>query len=81
VRQPRLETRKRELADLVAASTMIFLDIETAEVFAHLRQRLRAEGNLIPDHDIWIAATAIRHDLTLITRDRHFERIPDLRRA
>jgi predicted nucleic acid-binding protein len=30
--------------------------------------------------DIWIAAVAIEHDLTLVTRDEHFTDIDGLRR-
>ena len=30
---------------------------------------------------LWIAALALEHDLTLITRDRHFRNIPQLPRA
>jgi predicted nucleic acid-binding protein len=29
-----------------------------------------------PENDLWIAATALRHNLTLITYDAHFDRIP-----
>jgi predicted nucleic acid-binding protein len=35
----------------------------------------------IPDNDLRIAALAIRHDLVLLTRDRHFESIPQLLRG
>ncbi|MGH2562509.1 MAG: type II toxin-antitoxin system VapC family toxin [Thermomicrobiales bacterium] len=49
-----------------------------AERFAELRSLPRKNGNLIPDMDLLIAATAIDHDLTLLTRNlRHFERVPD----
>jgi tRNA(fMet)-specific endonuclease VapC len=49
------------------------------ETFARTRAALRRAGRLIPDLDLLIAATAIHHDLTLVTRNvRHFERIPDL---
>jgi tRNA(fMet)-specific endonuclease VapC len=35
---------------------------------------------LIPDFDILIAATAIHHDLTLVTRNqKHLARIPGLK--
>jgi len=48
--------------------------------FAHIRGALRQQGHLIGDPDILIAATALHHDLILLTRNRrHFERIPDLR--
>jgi predicted nucleic acid-binding protein len=37
---------------------------------------------LIPDMDLLIAATALEHDLTLVTRNlSHFSRIPELRLA
>lgn len=49
--------------------------------FAHLRGTLRQQGRPIGDPDLLIAATAIYHDLTLVTNNaRHFERIPDLKR-
>jgi tRNA(fMet)-specific endonuclease VapC len=57
------------------------IDQETAEQFAQIRVELRARGELLADHDIWIAATAIRHSLTLLTRDQHFDRIEALERA
>jgi len=45
--------------------------------FAQIRGQLRRDGNLIGDMDILIAATALHHDLVLLTRNvRHFERIP-----
>ena len=48
--------------------------------FAALRVHLRRQGNLIEDFDLVIAATALVHDLTLLTFNRrHFERVPDLR--
>lgn len=50
------------------------------EHFARLRSQLRRQGNLIPDFDLLIAATAWEHDLTLLTfNQRHFARIPGLR--
>lgn len=49
------------------------------EHFARLRAALRQQGQLIPDMDLLIAATALEQDLTLITRNvRHFVRIPEL---
>ena len=48
--------------------------------FANHRARLRNTGLLIPDFDLAIAATALEHDLTLITHNRrHFGRIDGLR--
>jgi predicted nucleic acid-binding protein len=47
------------------------------ERFARIRAYLRRAGQLIPDLDLLIAATAIHHGLQLVTRNlRHFGRIP-----
>lgn len=53
-------------------------DLETAEHFARLFVQLRRAGQPIPVNDLWIAALCVQHRLTLITRDRHFESIPQL---
>jgi tRNA(fMet)-specific endonuclease VapC len=51
-----------------------------AEIFGHARSDLRRAGQLIPDLDLLIGATALHHDLILLTRNRqHFTRIPGLR--
>lgn len=54
---------------------------ETAEQYARIFVQLKQAGTPIPDNDLWIAALVLEHDLILITRDRHFERIPQLSRA
>ena len=51
---------------------------ETAEHYARLFVQLKRAGTPVPDNDLWIAALALEHDLVLITRDRHFENIPQL---
>jgi predicted nucleic acid-binding protein len=51
---------------------------ETCEHYARLFVQLKKSGSPIPDNDVWIAAVCLEHDLTLITRDRHFERIHQL---
>jgi tRNA(fMet)-specific endonuclease VapC len=52
----------------------------TAEHYARLFVQLKRAGTPIPDNDLWIAALALEHDLPLITRDRHFEYVPQLLR-
>lgn len=54
---------------------------ESAEHYARLFVQLKRAGSPIPDNDLWIAALALEHNLTLVTRDRHFECIPQLLRA
>jgi predicted nucleic acid-binding protein len=51
------------------------------ERFAETRAYLRKRGEGIPDFDLLIAATALHHDLTLLTFNlRHFGRVPDLKK-
>jgi tRNA(fMet)-specific endonuclease VapC len=41
---------------------------------------LEAKGKPIGIEDVWIAATALEHGLTVVTRNlKHFQRIPGLR--
>ena len=40
--------------------------------------RLRQVGMAVGDMDLLIAAIALRHDLTLLTADRDFERVENL---
>jgi tRNA(fMet)-specific endonuclease VapC len=54
---------------------------ETAEHYARLFVQLKRAGTPIPDNDLWIAALVLEHDLLLITRDRHFESVPQLLRS
>jgi tRNA(fMet)-specific endonuclease VapC len=54
---------------------------ETAEHYARLFVQLKRAGTPIPDNDLWIAALALEHDLQLITRDEHFEQVPQLLRC
>lgn len=56
-------------------------DRETAEHYARLFVQLKRAGTPVPDNDLWIAALALQHDLQLITRDKHFEKIPQLLRG
>ncbi len=45
-------------------------DAETGLRWAALLARLRAAGRSMPIKDSWIAATALAHELTLVTRNR-----------
>ncbi|MDQ3412979.1 MAG: type II toxin-antitoxin system VapC family toxin [Chloroflexota bacterium] len=59
---------------------MLTLTDSIMERFAELRFFLRRRGQLIPNFDLVIAATALQYGLTLLSFNRrHFERIPDLR--
>jgi predicted nucleic acid-binding protein len=65
---------------VLPAVTILPFDLATARVFGMIRAELEKAGNILPDADLQIAATAIYHDLELVTGNlRHFQRIPNLR--
>jgi tRNA(fMet)-specific endonuclease VapC len=61
-----------------AANEVLSPDVESARHYGEIRDTLRRQGRPIPDNDIWIAAIARQHSLTLITRDAHFGEIEGL---
>jgi tRNA(fMet)-specific endonuclease VapC len=60
--------------------TVLPYDLGCSKVFGQIRAYLEETGNIIPDADIQIAATAIYHGLELVTGNlMHFERIEKLK--
>lgn len=56
------------------------VDVGVAAVYGHLRAKLEAEGLVLEDADLFIAATAVHHGLALVTGNvAHFERVTGLR--
>lgn len=51
----------------------------TARIYAQIKHDLKSRGFTMPDNDLWIAATAMQYDVTLIARDAHFNWISGLR--
>jgi len=65
---------------VLPAVVVLPYDVATAKVFGQIRARLEESGNILPDADIQIAATAVYHDIELVTGNlRHFSRIVDLK--
>jgi tRNA(fMet)-specific endonuclease VapC len=61
--------------DLV--SIMFFLPIlrSTVSLYIEVRRSLELVNAIIPENDLWIAATTKEHDLPLLTSDDHFRRV------
>lgn len=76
----RWEALERAFLEPLRWTKVLPLDEEIMRRFAGIRGGLRRGGQTIGDPDIMIAATALHHDLTLVTRNLdHFRRVPDLR--
>ena len=77
----RSRDRDRHLRNIdervLPALTVLPYDTGVARVFGEIRAQLEERGELLPDADLQIAATAVRHGLTLVTGNvRHFARVP-----
>jgi len=57
------------------------VDRGTADEYAEIRSELKRAGRPIPGNDLWIAALARQHALPLLSRDRHFDLVPGLKRV
>lgn len=53
-------------------------DEVTARHYGEIKNQLKENGRPIPENDIWIAAIAQQYDLTLVTRDKHFNAVANL---
>ena len=63
----------------VAAVMMMPVDAATAALYGQLKAELMTAGQIIRDNDLWIAALAKQHDLTLVSRDQHFGHVTGLK--
>ncbi len=53
--------------------------VDTSDIFAGIKYKLKKSGTPIPLNDVWIGAHTIETGAILITYDRHFEKIAGLR--
>jgi predicted nucleic acid-binding protein len=70
--------RVRQFETFLATVDIVEVNVDIARRYAVSRAYLRTRGLLIPENDPWIAATALTYNFTLVSRDRHFSRIPGL---
>ena len=59
----------------MANSVILGTNVETALIYGEMKHSLRVKGRPLPENDIWIAAIALQYDLTLVTRDAHFQEV------
>jgi tRNA(fMet)-specific endonuclease VapC len=58
---------------------LLSVDLACARAHAQVWAELRKAGLMIGPHDLWLAATCLAHELTMVTANlREFERVPGL---
>jgi tRNA(fMet)-specific endonuclease VapC len=68
----------KKLNDFLKLCTVLDADSNTAKHYGEMMAALYKKGKPVPTNDVWIAAVALQHDLTLVTRDKHFQEIEGL---
>jgi tRNA(fMet)-specific endonuclease VapC len=74
----RLVANVSRVEQFAARAAVLNCDSETASQYGIIKSVLRTKGRPIPENDIWIAAIAQQHQLTLISRDEHFNEVDGL---
>lgn len=72
---PARAARLQRLSDILSLAAALDISRRVAVVYGELRE---ASGRG-PSNDLWIAATAVAHDLELITADKRMAALPYVR--
>lgn len=73
-------TYQRWLREWITAVSVLDIDDETTHHYAAIGLELKRIGKPIPANDLWIAALCRQHDLSILSRDRHFDAVPGIQR-
>lgn len=60
------------------SARVLACDAVTGRHYGQVKLSLRRKGRPIPENDVWIAALALQHGLTLVSRDAHFMHVDGL---
>lgn len=75
----RFQENVRKIDEFASRVEILYGDIDTARQFGAIKNELRLKGRMIPECDLWIAAIARQHDVTLASADQHFAEVENLR--
>lgn len=76
------EARARRLSTLSRVQStyrLLPIEPEIASCFARIAAAERTRGRRLRRHDTWIAATAMRHNATVITQDNDFSSFQEVK--
>jgi tRNA(fMet)-specific endonuclease VapC len=74
----RPEANKARVDRLIELCPLVPHNLDTARHYGEVKKRLQEQGRPIPENDIWIAAAALQHGLTVVTGDPHFKHVEGL---
>jgi tRNA(fMet)-specific endonuclease VapC len=68
----------RRIDSFLASAGLLPCDETTSQIYGETKTSLRRKGRRIPNNDMWIAASAKQHSLSLVTRDVHLDEVDGL---
>jgi len=74
----RVKENLARIDEFAEDNVILNCDLETARSYSQVKFKLKEKGRPIPENDIWIAALALQHRLTLVSRDKHFSEVDGL---
>ncbi|MBP0028183.1 type II toxin-antitoxin system VapC family toxin [Roseofilum sp. Guam] len=72
------EANLERIEGLISNSTILECDTQTARQYGEVKNILRIKGCPLPENDMSIASLALQYNLTLVTRDAHFQEVENL---
>jgi len=75
---PEAASRRLSTYQLAQRFEALPVDGAVSDAWALLVSRLRAAGRKVPINDSWIAATAIAHQVPIVTQDADYDTMPDV---
>jgi tRNA(fMet)-specific endonuclease VapC len=75
-KQPQANIARIE--EFAARAAVLACNTSTGREYGRIKNDLRIQGRPIPENDIWIAAIAMQHGLTVVSRDGHFDAVANL---
>lgn len=73
------EVEENILGFIESLDKIYSLDKKTSKMFGKIRTVLKREGKIIEDMDIFLAATCLSNNLSILTlNDKHFKRVDGL---
>jgi predicted nucleic acid-binding protein len=62
-------------------TTILHITDDTVPIYAELYAYSRSVGKQLPGNDLWIAALCVQHNYPLLTFDKDFDVLPQVRRV
>jgi tRNA(fMet)-specific endonuclease VapC len=69
-----------QLMSFAKTCTVLCILESTTSFYATVRQGLKKQGTPIPENDVWIAALAKEYNLSVLSKDRHFDSVQTIDR-